>query len=438
MAAGAACPAPAPLPLPAPAPVPGWMAPRRPQGLRSGARTDTASISGDASRWPRPFGLPLAGRIVARLPADVHNPGRPGPVGRAGRPAPATGRGGGKEGVDGRDEGHQRHLARGSRGPGPALPEPRPARCDALAHGLERLGKSTIAFTLEHLLIEHGWTAYVLDGDNIRQWAQQEPRLQRRGSAEEHPPDRRGRGALRGRRRHHPDEFHLALPGRPRPGPGPAPGGGPAVSRDLREHPDRGLRAARPEEASTAGRGRGDQVLHRHRRPLRAAARPGDRAAPGPDVGARVRARHRGGAAAAGDPARGPRLAAVALQPAGYGRGLPPGAARVKAGPSALRISSSVRCRAYAAPLGVIWSHWQVTCRTPGCFAERSQRRGSCRRAASVGRAPTTTRRAAVADANPDLHTGGGAAAAADPDANPHVGEDTHAPVPRLMPTAAS
>ena len=34
--------------------------------------------------------------------------------------------------------------------------------------GLSASGKSTIAFTLEHLLIEHGWAAYVLDGDNLR------------------------------------------------------------------------------------------------------------------------------------------------------------------------------------------------------------------------------------------------------------------------------
>jgi adenylylsulfate kinase len=34
--------------------------------------------------------------------------------------------------------------------------------------GLSASGKSTIAFTLEHVLIEHGWLAYVLDGDNIR------------------------------------------------------------------------------------------------------------------------------------------------------------------------------------------------------------------------------------------------------------------------------
>ena len=34
--------------------------------------------------------------------------------------------------------------------------------------GLSASGKSTIAFTLEHLLIERGHLAYVLDGDNIR------------------------------------------------------------------------------------------------------------------------------------------------------------------------------------------------------------------------------------------------------------------------------
>ncbi|MBN2446418.1 MAG: adenylyl-sulfate kinase [Phycisphaerae bacterium] len=34
--------------------------------------------------------------------------------------------------------------------------------------GLSASGKSTIAFTLEHALVEHGHLSYVLDGDNIR------------------------------------------------------------------------------------------------------------------------------------------------------------------------------------------------------------------------------------------------------------------------------
>src|SRR6516164_354988 len=34
--------------------------------------------------------------------------------------------------------------------------------------GLSGSGKSTIAFTLEHALIQRGRLAYVLDGDNIR------------------------------------------------------------------------------------------------------------------------------------------------------------------------------------------------------------------------------------------------------------------------------
>ncbi|MDZ7750822.1 MAG: adenylyl-sulfate kinase [Gammaproteobacteria bacterium] len=34
--------------------------------------------------------------------------------------------------------------------------------------GLSASGKSTIAFTLEHLLIEQGYLPYVLDGDNVR------------------------------------------------------------------------------------------------------------------------------------------------------------------------------------------------------------------------------------------------------------------------------
>src|SRR5467141_3330334 len=34
--------------------------------------------------------------------------------------------------------------------------------------GLSASGKSTIAFTLEHALVQQGHLAYVLDGDNIR------------------------------------------------------------------------------------------------------------------------------------------------------------------------------------------------------------------------------------------------------------------------------
>src|SRR5205809_3185606 len=34
--------------------------------------------------------------------------------------------------------------------------------------GLSGSGKSTIAFTLEHVLVQRGHLAYVLDGDNIR------------------------------------------------------------------------------------------------------------------------------------------------------------------------------------------------------------------------------------------------------------------------------
>ena len=36
--------------------------------------------------------------------------------------------------------------------------------------GLSASGKSTIAFTLEHALIERGHVAYALDGDNIRRF----------------------------------------------------------------------------------------------------------------------------------------------------------------------------------------------------------------------------------------------------------------------------
>lgn len=40
--------------------------------------------------------------------------------------------------------------------------------CTLWLTGLPSSGKSTIAFSLEHLLVQHGRLAYVLDGDNIR------------------------------------------------------------------------------------------------------------------------------------------------------------------------------------------------------------------------------------------------------------------------------
>src|ERR1700681_4526216 len=40
--------------------------------------------------------------------------------------------------------------------------------CTLWFTGLSGSGKSTIAFTLEHALVQRGRLAYVLDGDNIR------------------------------------------------------------------------------------------------------------------------------------------------------------------------------------------------------------------------------------------------------------------------------
>src|ERR1700749_3888932 len=40
--------------------------------------------------------------------------------------------------------------------------------CTIWFTGLSGLGKSTIAYTLEHALVQRGHLAYVLDGDNIR------------------------------------------------------------------------------------------------------------------------------------------------------------------------------------------------------------------------------------------------------------------------------
>jgi adenylylsulfate kinase len=43
--------------------------------------------------------------------------------------------------------------------------------------GLSGSGKSTIAFTLEHALVQHGRLAYVLDGDNIRHGLNAGPKI---------------------------------------------------------------------------------------------------------------------------------------------------------------------------------------------------------------------------------------------------------------------
>ena len=73
--------------------------------------------------------------------------------------------------------------------------------------GLSAAGKSTIAFTLEHLLIENGVLAYVLDGDNIRHG------LNKNLGFSAH---RRGRQAVRRRGNNHYGELHFAISDRQR------------------------------------------------------------------------------------------------------------------------------------------------------------------------------------------------------------------------------
>ena len=58
---------------------------------------------------------------------------------------------------------HEGHVTRGERG---ALLKQKGATL--WFTGLSGSGKSTIAFTLEHALVQQGRLAYVLDGDNIR------------------------------------------------------------------------------------------------------------------------------------------------------------------------------------------------------------------------------------------------------------------------------
>ena len=67
-----------------------------------------------------------------------------------------------------RDQSDQHHLARRPRHARGARARCSSRRAHALVHRPVRLGKSTIAFTLEHALVQRGRLAYVLDGDNIR------------------------------------------------------------------------------------------------------------------------------------------------------------------------------------------------------------------------------------------------------------------------------
>jgi adenylylsulfate kinase len=58
---------------------------------------------------------------------------------------------------------HESHVERGDR---ETLLKQR--GCTVWLTGLPSSGKSTAAFTLEHLLVQSGYLSYVLDGDNIR------------------------------------------------------------------------------------------------------------------------------------------------------------------------------------------------------------------------------------------------------------------------------
>ena len=67
-----------------------------------------------------------------------------------------------------RDQSHQHHLARRPRHARGAAALLKQKGATLWFTGLSGSGKSTIAFTLEHALVQQGRLAYVLDGDNIR------------------------------------------------------------------------------------------------------------------------------------------------------------------------------------------------------------------------------------------------------------------------------
>ena len=99
--------------------------------------------------------------------------------------------------------------------------------------GLSGSGKSTIAFTLEHALVQRGQLAYVLDGDNIRHGlnknlgfsaADREENIRRIGEVAKLFADC---GV------HHHDQLHQPLSQGPRHRPRPARRGQAAVHRGL-------------------------------------------------------------------------------------------------------------------------------------------------------------------------------------------------------------
>ena len=138
--------------------------------------------------------------------------------------------------------------------------------------GLSGSGKSTIAFTLEHALVQRGRLAYVLDGDNIRHGlnknlgfsaADREENIRRIGEVAKLfadcgvitmtsfiSPYRRDRDTVRA--------LHVGRRN--------------AVHRGLRQHADRDVRNARSQGAVQEGPGRPAQEFHRNRRSVRGAA----------------------------------------------------------------------------------------------------------------------------------------------------------------------
>ncbi len=141
--------------------------------------------------------------------------------------------------------------------------------------GLSGSGKSSIAMEAERLLLAAGRTAFVLDGDNLRHGLNADLGFSLADRAENI------------RRLAHVAAI-LAEAGTTVLVPAISPlrehrdlarrvheEAGPALPRGLRRHPDRDLRAARPEGAVPARPLRRDRRVHGHQQPLRAAGGPG-------------------------------------------------------------------------------------------------------------------------------------------------------------------
>ena len=137
--------------------------------------------------------------------------------------------------------------------------------------GLSGAGKSTIAMAVEQELFRRGYQVYVLDGDNVRHGLNANLGFSPEDRGREHPPRRRGRGAVRRCRPDRDHGVHLALSRRPA---ARARGGAKTASTRSSSRPTSATCEKRDPKGLYDGPQRRDRGIHRRHRAIRGAGQP--------------------------------------------------------------------------------------------------------------------------------------------------------------------